>query len=269
MPENLFASRTVLVTGATDGIGYETARDLVFAGATVIMHARSRECGEEALARLVKIGAEPLRLHLLVADFTRLGEVAELSKQVADLVPTLHLLINNAATAGPAQRTLTEDGNELTFQVNYLAPYLLTRELAGMIAKAHGRVVNVSSALHRGGRVDWSDLTRAHNYTPLTVYAQSKLAMTMFTRSLADYSPRALTAVSVHPGVFDTAMLPLYGHVGRPASDGAAILVRLCAPSTALVNGGYYEQLELAAPAELVGNPRARTRLSRLSAQLA
>jgi hypothetical protein len=78
-----------------------------------------------------------------------------------------------------------------------------------------------------------------------------------------------LTAVSVHPGVFDTAMLPLYGHVGRPASDGAAILVRLCAPATALVNGGYYEQLELAAPAELVGNPRARTRLSRLSAQLA
>lgn len=73
----------------------------------------------------------------------------------------------------------------------------------------------------------------------------------------------------MHPGVFDTAMLPLYGHVGRPASDGAAILVRLCAPATALVNGGYYEQLELAAPAELVGNPRARTRLSRLSAQLA
>ncbi|HEY0803522.1 MAG TPA: SDR family NAD(P)-dependent oxidoreductase [Pseudonocardiaceae bacterium] len=269
MPEPLFASRTVLVTGATDGIGYETARDLVFAGATVILHARNREYGEDTIARLVKLGAEPLRLHLLVADFTRLREVTELAEQVSDAVPTLDVLVNNAAVAGPRQRTLTEDGNELTFQVNYLAPYLLTRALSGMIATARGRVVNVSSALHRGGRVDWADPTRARNYTPLAVYAQSKLALTMFTRGLAEFSPRALTAVSVHPGVFDTALLPMYGRIGRPACEAAPHIVRLCAPKTAVVNGGYYEQDEAVAPAELVDNPRARARLSRLSGQLA
>lgn len=268
MPESPFASRTVLVTGATDGIGHETARDLAFAGATVILHARDRERGEDALARLVKFGAEPPRLHLVVADFSRLREVAVLAGRLAETVPALDVLINNAAIAGPRRRTISEDGHELTFQVNYLAPYVLTRKLAGTIAKAHGRVVNVSSALHRGGRVDWTDLSRTRLYTPLAVYAQSKLALTMFTRSLSEFSPRALTAVSVHPGVVDAGLLPVYGPAGGPAGDAAAILTRLCSANTTVVNGGYYDQLDHATPAELVDNPRARARLSRLSTQL-
>lgn len=264
MPSSTFDSRTVLVTGGSDGIGYETVRRLVFAGATVFLHARDRERGEEAVERLVKAGAEPLRLHLVVADFTDLRQVTEL----ASTVSSLDVLVNNAAMAGPERRTLTENGHEVTFQVNYLAPYLLTRMLADQIAKAHGRVVNVSSSLHLGGHLPWGDLTRTKNYAPLGVYAQSKLALTMFTRTLADLDPGALTAVSVHPGVVDTSLVRLYAHSGGPVSEAAAVVTELCAPATNVVNGGYYDQLRIAVPAAFVDSQNARGRLRKISAQL-
>ncbi|HEY0806645.1 MAG TPA: SDR family NAD(P)-dependent oxidoreductase [Pseudonocardiaceae bacterium] len=268
MPKSTFDSRTALVTGGSDGIGYETVRRLAFAGATVFLHARDHEHGDAAVERLVKAGAEPLRLHPVVADFTDLHQVAELARTLAGAVPNLDVLVNNAAIAGPERRTLTDDGNEVTFQVNYLAPYLLTRMLAGSIAKARGRVVNVSSTLHLGANLDWSDITRTRNYTPLAVYAQAKLALTMFTRSLAELSPQALTAVSVHPGVVDTSLMRLYARTGEPVSEAAAVLTELSAPDTAVVNGGYYDRLTIATPAAYVDNPNARGRLRKLSAQL-
>jgi NAD(P)-dependent dehydrogenase (short-subunit alcohol dehydrogenase family) len=141
----------VLVTGATDGIGYETARRFVDDGADVYLHAPDQDSGETALARMVKDGAEPLRLHLVVADFTRLGEVIELADTLTATLPALDVLVNNAAVAGPERRTYTDDGHEVTFQVNYLAPYVLTTKLVSRLATARGRVVKVSSDTHRGG----------------------------------------------------------------------------------------------------------------------
>ena len=98
MSELISTSPTVLVTGATDGIGYETARRFVDEGATVYLHAPDQDSGEKAMARMVKGGAEPLRLHLVVADFTRLDEVAELADTLAATLPTLDVLVNNAAS---------------------------------------------------------------------------------------------------------------------------------------------------------------------------
>ena len=102
------------------------------------------------MARLVKDGAEPLRLNLVVADFTRLGEVAGLADALAATLPALDVLVNNAAVPAPERRTYTHDGQELTFQVNYLAPYLLTTKLVPRLASAGGRVINVSSLRHSG-----------------------------------------------------------------------------------------------------------------------
>ncbi|HUH69241.1 MAG TPA: SDR family NAD(P)-dependent oxidoreductase [Mycobacterium sp.] len=151
MSELVFTSPKVLVTGATDGVGYATARRFVDEGATVYLHAPDQDSGEKAMTRLVKDGAEPLRLYLVVAGFTRLGEVARLAGTLATTLPALDVLVNNAAVAAPERRTYTQHGQKLTFQVNYLAPYLLTTKLVPRLASAGGRVVNVSSAMHSGG----------------------------------------------------------------------------------------------------------------------
>jgi NAD(P)-dependent dehydrogenase (short-subunit alcohol dehydrogenase family) len=146
MSQLVSTSPTVLVTGATDGIGYATARRFVDDGATVYLHAPDNDSGETAMTRLVKDGAEPLRLHLVVADFSRLDEVADLADMLTLALPALDVLVNNAAIAGPEPRTYTGDGHELTFQVNHLAAYLLTTKLVPKLVSAGGRVVNVSSA---------------------------------------------------------------------------------------------------------------------------
>jgi len=111
-------------------------------------------------------------------------------------------------------------------------------------------------------------LARAWHYSPLAVYAQSKLALTMFTRSFAEANSGHLSALSVHPGVFDTKLLRVYQHVGRPTSEAAAILGALSSPACTVVNGGYYDGLDPAPAAALVDNTRARTRLLTLSTQL-
>jgi NAD(P)-dependent dehydrogenase (short-subunit alcohol dehydrogenase family) len=255
MSEYPFADKTVLVTGASDGVGYATARRLVDDGATVFVHANDQRRGDDATAALIKDGAEPLRLHLVVADFTRLAEVASLADQLVAELPALDLLINNAAIAAPERRTYTDDGNEITFQVNYLAAYILTTALTDRIAKAHGRVLSVSSAVHLGGNIGWTDLARARGrYSSLAACAQSKLALTMFTRSLAEANSGRLTAISVD--------------VPQVVSDAATILATLGAPDTAVVDGGYYQRQVPASAAALVDNARARTRLAGLSDRL-
>ncbi|HTX95770.1 MAG TPA: SDR family NAD(P)-dependent oxidoreductase [Mycobacterium sp.] len=260
-------SRTILVTGATEGIGYPTARRFVDDGATVYLHAPDQDSGEQAMTRLVKDGAEPLRLFLVVADFTCLNEVACLGDALAAKLPALDVLINNAAVAAPERRTCTPDGVELTFQVNYLAPYLLTTKLMPRLASAGGKVINVSSMTHRGATIKWKKLA-GDQYWPLAAYAQSKLALTMYTKSLADVGGAAFTALSVHPGVFESRLLPVYGRVGQPAEEAAPILTTLGSPAYPVANGGYYEGLNLAKPAALVENARARMRLAKLSADL-
>jgi NAD(P)-dependent dehydrogenase (short-subunit alcohol dehydrogenase family) len=255
MSENPYNDKTVLVTGASEGVGYATARRLVDDGASVFVHANDQRRGDDAIAGLIKDGAEPVRLHLVVADFTRLAEVASLADQLVAKLPALDVLINNAAIAAPERRTYSDDGHEITFQVNYLAAYILTTALIDRIAKVHGRVLNVSSAVHLGGNLGWTDLARAlGHYSSLAAFAQSKLALTMLTRSLAEANSGRLTAISVQ--------------VPHVVSDAATILATLGAPDTAVVNGGYYEGQVPARTAALVDNARARTRLTELSDRL-
>ncbi|MFE3753452.1 SDR family NAD(P)-dependent oxidoreductase [Nocardia tengchongensis] len=269
MSKSPFASRTALVTGATSGLGLELTRRLIDAGATVIMHAPDQASGDAALEELVKGGAEPLRLRLVTADFSNMEEVAAFAGSLTRTVPTLDLLVNNAAIRGPERRTLTLDGHELTFQINYLAPYVLTKALVPALTAARGRVVNVSSAMHRGGNLGWGDLDRKKGYyLALPVYAQSKLALTMFTRTFADEQAGALTVVSADPGTMRTGMLSFYGHVGRPAAEVAAELIQLCDPAREVVTGAHYVRLEPATPAGLVDNATVRARLAKLTARL-
>ena len=155
------SSRSALVTGADGGVGLALAGQLAAVGWTVIVHTDTAEAGDQAVERLVRAGADPTRLQVVSADFTRLGQVARMARQVSEWHPGLDLLVNTAHTVPGQRRVLTEDGHERTFQTNYLAPFLLVRLLSGPLIKVHGRIVSRSSILHRGARLAWTGLTRA------------------------------------------------------------------------------------------------------------
>ncbi|MGW6737190.1 SDR family NAD(P)-dependent oxidoreductase [Streptomyces sp. NPDC055013] len=261
MSGSTLSSRTVLVTGATSGIGYETARRLAERGATVLLHGRTAEDARAAADSLIATaGVNADQLCTFAADFTRLDEVETLAHKVVSEHPHLDVLVNNAAMAAPERHTVTADGNEIAFQVNFLAHYLLTCLLeAALTSDPGGRVVNVSSSLHRTASIQWSDPNRARRYSRLAAYAQSQLALTVFA---AD--PR-VTAVSIHPGVCDTALLPLYAHEGVTPAEGAEHVVRLCDPAVEIVNGAYYDRGERVEPAPAASEDRTVKRLNRLA----
>ncbi|WP_406301380.1 SDR family NAD(P)-dependent oxidoreductase [Streptomyces sp. NBC_00885] len=261
MSSATLSGRTVLVTGATSGIGYETARQLAERGATVLVHGRTAEEARAATDWLIAAdGIDANRLCAFAADFTHLDDVEAMAARVVQGHPHLDVLVNNAAMAAPERHTVTADGNEIAFQVNFLAHYLLTGLLEqALTSRPGGRVVNVSSSLHRTGSIQWSDPNRARRYSRLGAYAQSQLALTVFAADLR------VTAVSVHPGICETALLPLYAHTGATAADGASHVVRLCDPAVEIVNGAYYDRDERVEPAPAATEERTVKRLNKLA----
>jgi NAD(P)-dependent dehydrogenase (short-subunit alcohol dehydrogenase family) len=192
--------------------------------------------------------------------------VTRLAREVTAKYRRLDVLINNAAMAAPTGRRVSVDGIELTFQVNYLSHYLLTRLLLQRLTvTGDSRVINLSSILHRTANINWSDPQRTKNYAPVAVYAQSKLAMTMFAQTLSAKEPR-LTAISVHPGIVDTDLVSIYARGGAPVADGAGPVAQLV--SAPIDRGAYYDQFRAAAHAPLVDNRNALDRLWKLSAAL-
>lgn len=259
-------TRTALVTGASSGIGWETARLLAERGLTVVVHAPDQASGEAAVARLVEAGVDAARLDLAVADFAHLSEVRAMAARIAEHHPVLDVLVNNAAVAAPERHTLTEDGHELALQVNFLAAHLLTRELHGALsARPGGRVVNVSSSMHRTASIAWNDINRSRRYSRLAAYAQSQLALTIASRAAGG---DGLLTVSVHPGVCETGLLPLYGHAGDTPAEGAERVVRLCDPGLEVVPGAYYDRTALAPTAPVAQEGRTVRRLVKLADRL-
>lgn len=257
-----------LVTGATNGIGHGVARNLLAQGMTVIVHGPTAELVEGARDRLLLAGLPAERIEFEVADFRRLEDVIALAARIEARHPSLDVLVNNAATAGSDTRTTTEDGHELIYQVNYLAPYLLTRQLwVPLCMTRQGRVVNVSSALHRTGNFNWGDMDRAKHYSRTGAYAQSKLQLTMFTKAAAAAGADRLLAVSVHPGIIASGLLPLYARSGEPVADGAEAVARLCLPATQIENGAYYDGTVKAPVAPLAADERAVARLWKATAK--
>jgi NAD(P)-dependent dehydrogenase (short-subunit alcohol dehydrogenase family) len=202
------AGRSAVVTGATSGIGLETARVLAQHGATVILAARDVAKAERAVAQIrATISAAAVRIvHL---DLASLASVHAAAEEIGSHCPRLDLLINNAGVMGaPYQRT--EDGFELTFAVNHLGHFALTGLLLGrLLAAPSARIVTVSSIAHWQGAMHFDDLNFDRGYHDDQAYWQSKLANLLFTYELQDRLTTAragASALAAHPGVVRTEL---------------------------------------------------------------
>jgi NAD(P)-dependent dehydrogenase (short-subunit alcohol dehydrogenase family) len=264
--------QTVLVTGATDGLGRALARELAARGATVLVHGRSQERLDDTLRELREAtGIDRLRPYR--ADLASLEEVRRLGREVG-AERRLDVLVNNAGIAGVGGRQESADGHELRFAVNYLAPFLLTHLLLPLLRRsAPARIVNVASV----GQVpiDFDDVMLRRGWEPLRAYRQSKLAQVMFTFELAERLRAAgetgVTVTALHPAtLMDTKMaVESFGYAMSTVAEGVAATLRLAvAPEVEGVSGRYFDGLQESRANAQAYDPGARRRLWRLSEQL-
>ena len=186
--------KTVLVTGATGGIGLETARELSRLGARVIIGARDAAKGQAVVSEIARGGGQAEFLRIDMASFASIREAAA---RLAAAHPKLDVLVNNAGVV-TKKREVSVDGHEVIWETNFLGAALLTRLLLPqLLAAPRPRVVNVSSMAHAYGRIDWNNLELSRNWRGIRAYANSKLALVLFTRELSRREPRiAVNAVA-------------------------------------------------------------------------
>ncbi|HZP88505.1 MAG TPA: SDR family NAD(P)-dependent oxidoreductase [Burkholderiales bacterium] len=246
--------KQVLVTGATDGIGRETARQLLVLGHRVLVHGRndSKAHGTaEALAK--ETGSDAAAVW---GDLSRMREVVALADQIKASAPALDVLISNAGVY-EQRRLLTTDGFELTMAVNHFAPFLLVHHLLDALERAPvARVVVVASMVHQGAQIDLDDLTFERGYSGYDAYATSKLANVLFTRELARRlraKGDAITANALHPGVISTKLLHRgFGAGGAPVGKGAKTSVYLALSDEVQgVTGKYFVDCRETKPSRL------------------
>jgi NAD(P)-dependent dehydrogenase (short-subunit alcohol dehydrogenase family) len=266
--------RVAIVTGATGGLGYETALALASAGAQVVLAGRDPDKGARAL-RAIRAVHPAAAISFELLDLARLDSVQAFAGRFTRTHQTLDILVNNAGVMAPPKRQGTVDGFELQFGTNYLGHYALTEQLlVSLMHSGSARVVNLSSVAHRyGASIHFDDLNWLQCYQPFAAYGQSKLAMLMFTLELqrrSDVRGWGLLCAAAHPGLARTALLRNGqrlagdGKVGwmeklggwlpeawaQSAGDGA-LSILYAATSPDVVNAGYYGPtgfLELTGP---------------------
>ena len=274
--------KTVLVTGATSGIGLEASVALARQGARVIMVGRNQAKTEAARADVASRSGSK-EVSYLLADFASQASVRALANAVRSQADRLDVLVNNAGGVNKA-RTVTADGIETTFAVNHLGYFLLTNLLLDLVVKsAPARVVTVASVGHRRGTLDFEDLGfERGGYSIMRAYSRSKLANILFANELARrLAGSGVTSNSLHPGSVDTNIWsgaplwakPIIQVLLRPffisAEKGGERIVQLAAsPELEGVTGKYFEDGKVVDPAPLARDASLATRLWDVSARM-
>jgi NAD(P)-dependent dehydrogenase (short-subunit alcohol dehydrogenase family) len=262
--------QTILITGATDGLGHALATELGKRGSHLLVHGRDDARGRATIDAIrTESGSD--KLSWLRADFSSLDDVRALANQAARVTDRLDVLVNNAGigTAGP--RVESHDGYELRFAVNYLAGYLLTRLLLPLIRNsAPARIVNVSSLGQ--APIDFDDVMLERRYSGAQAYAQSKLAQIMFTFDLADeLAGTGVSATCLHPATYMPTKMVIEAGVSPASSldQGAGATLRLVAdPALDGVSGRFFDGTREAEPHPQARDAEARRRLRELSDRL-
>ena len=274
------AGKTCLITGATAGIGYVTARELAAMGAQVIVGGRNAARCQAAVSVIREQTGNP-SVDFLVADLSSQQEVRRLAEEMTGRFPRLDVLVNNAGAINFRKRR-TVDGIEMTFAVNHLAYFLLTNLLLDLLtATLRARVVNVSSSSHRNaGRMNPEALRDPRLYLGYRAYARSKLCNLLFTNELARrLEGTGVTANALHPGLVYTNIMANNGIVGRTLNyllgfrgidveQGAETPVYLASsPEVEGVSGQYFEDKQAVRPSAASHDETLAARLWEISAQ--
>ena len=272
--------KTVVVTGATSGIGEVAALELAGKGARIVFIARDRNRGEVTLAKL-NATAPGLSHKVHYADLTLLAEMKRVAAECPASEPRVDVHINNAGAAF-AQRQVTADGFELTFALNHLSYFVITAGLRErLLGSAPARIVSTSSAAHRGMNIDLDDLQSAKNYSSIKAYGRSKLENILFTRELARRLQGAgVTANCLHPGFVATR----FGHESggvlqqllkavqifaiTPEKGAETIVYLAASPDVAGINGEYFIKNQIAKPSSAARDGAMAAALWRKTAEL-
>jgi NAD(P)-dependent dehydrogenase (short-subunit alcohol dehydrogenase family) len=272
------AKKTVLITGATSGIGLAASEQLARMGARLVLVGRDPDKLERAVARMKAAGAEASSLR---CDFSSQASIRAMAQEAIATLPRIDALVNNAGGVS-VRRTLTIDGIEATFATNHLGYFLLTNLLLErLVASAPARIVTVASIEHRKGKLDFDDLGHERDYSAMRAYRSSKLANVSFANALAQrLVGKNVTSNSLHPGSVRTNIMPLPSWL-KPivqaaitpftisAEQGGQTIVQLVTdPSLENVSGAYFEKKRAVQPAPLARDEAVGDRLWKVSERL-
>jgi NAD(P)-dependent dehydrogenase (short-subunit alcohol dehydrogenase family) len=275
------SEKVCLITGATSGIGKATAMELVKMGASVVMVGRDRGRGEAALAEIKEKSANA-SVDLMLADLSSQQEIHRLAGEFKEAYPRLDVLINNAGLFR-SKRITTADGLEMTFAVNHLAYFLLTKLLLDVLkASAPSRIVNVSSGDHNNGAIDFDDLQGEKGYKGAKAYSQSKLADVLFTYELARrLEGTGITANCLHPGAgvrtnFGSGVSGVFGLIVRalrpfmisPEKGAETSIYLASSPEVEGLSGRYFVKKAEARSSDVSYDESRARRLWEVSAEL-
>ena len=239
--------KVCVVTGSNSGIGRETAEALASMGARVVMVTRSREKGSEAREAIIRATGNR-EVDLLICDLSIMSQVESLAEEITENYSLLDVLINNAGAVF-SKRTVTLEGFERSFAVNYLAPFKLTHQLIPILKNsAPSRVINLSSGLHKRAHIDLEDLQSTKHYEGMKAYQNSKLMVLLFTYELARrLTGTSITVNAVQPGFVAT-------NLGRNSGSlVSSIMFRLVRPLQISPKEGAQTSIYAATAPELDG----------------
>ncbi|MBS2020593.1 MAG: SDR family oxidoreductase [Deltaproteobacteria bacterium] len=272
--------KRVVLTGASRGIGRETALALGRLGADLSLVVRDRARGEAVAAEVGALGAGG-DVRVFVGDLSSMAEVKRVGEELASAHDRVDVLVNNAG-ALLMDRQVTKDGYEATFATNHLAYFLLTKILLDRVkASPNGRIVNVASEAHRRGALDLDDLMSTRGYSGFRVYSTSKLANILFTSELARrLGASHVTTNSLHPGVIASGfarnnggVVGLLARLAAPflmsSADGCKTTVFLATdPSVATTSGKYFDDSKEKKPSRAARDESTARRLWEASEEL-
>ena len=237
----IIEEKIILITGTSDGIGYQAAVELVKSGYHVIVHGRNWEKAELTLKR-IEMDTSKNNLSIVYADLKSFAQIKEMANNIYNRFDRLDVLINNAGIY-KSERSITQEGLEETFAINYVAPFLLSNLLIDLLKKRKlSRIVNVASQVH-SNHFNFENLQFEQGYSGTKAYARSKTALILFTYLLAEkLKNTGITVNCLHPGVINTKLLKAAMSFGglSPIKGAKTLIYAATAPELENVSGKYF-----------------------------